>query len=265
MTINNPLQNWHMVLLRDDTQNQQLRSFITQQGGQATSLPTLTITPISPLDDLATFDKQISQADWIFVASQNAVHCTPVQLLKTLQQTKAKVITMGRATSEALIARGVSVFFTPSPGSSSESLLAEPWLQQNSIAQQKVVLLAGEGGRTLLYETLVARQAKVDWARVYRQVPLPLDLAPLLSAWSLKTERFCFVAMSQNGLMHFLDKMPPTYHAWLKKQAFIVISERIAMAARKWGVQHIFVAKGAHQEQLCASMLHVTQFCHTMT
>lgn len=265
MSTKTPFHHWHMVLLREAQQNQELLSFITQNGGSATSLPTLTITPIAPLHQLATWVAQIKAADWIFVTSQNVLRCAPDALLQALQKTKAKVVTMGRATSDALLAKGVSVFFTPSSGATSESLLQETWLQRSEITQQKVVLLAGIGGRTHLYETLTERQALVDWVRVYRQAPSSLDLAPLLSEWSLKSDRFCFVAMSQNGLMHLLDKVPLAYDAWIKEQAFIVISERIAQAARKWGAQHIFVANGAHREQLCDAMLHVTQFCHTMT
>jgi len=265
MNTKSALEGWHVVLLREAQQNQDFLSFITQRGGVATSLPILKMTPIPPLYHLATWIEQVSAADWIFVASQNAVHCAPDALLQALRQTKAKVVTMGRTTSQTLVANGVSVFFTPEAGANSESLLEEPWLQRREIAQQKVVLLAGESGRTLLYETLIERQAIVDWVRVYRQEPLPLTLLPLLEACSISPQKCCFVAMSQNSLMHFLNEIPLVHALWLKDQVFVVISERIAQAARKWGIQHIFVANGAHQEQLCAAMLHVTQFCHTMT
>ncbi|MGE3318335.1 MAG: uroporphyrinogen-III synthase [Candidatus Berkiella sp.] len=259
-----PLTDWHFVLLREAQQNQDLLSFIVDNGATATSLPSLTITPIPPLN-LTTWIEQIRNADWIFVSSQNAVRFAPQALLQALRHSQAKVVTMGRATSESLLAKGVSIFFTPEAGANSESLLQEPFLQMSEVAGQKVVLLAGVGGRTLLYETLTHRQAIVDWVQVYRQEASSVLLEPLLTAWSLSKDKFCYVAMSQNGLMYFLEKVPSAYHAWLKKQAFIVVSERIAFAAKKWGIQHIFVAHGAHPEQLCAAMLHVSQFCHTMT
>lgn len=258
-----PLNGWHVVVMRPSHLAEPLLTVIEKMGGVPISLPSLTICPVQP-DNISHWIDHIQTADWIIVSSQNAVHFAPEDVLEALRQTGAKVVTMGQATTQALIAVGVSVFFTSKPGANSEMLLTESFLQENEIANKKAVLLAGIGGRTLLYDTLNLRQAKVEWIKVYRQEQSPLALESSMASW-VQGGRFCFIATSENSLANLLQKVPAHYHAWARQQAFVVVSERIAAIARKWGIQHTFVAKGPHQEQLCATLLHVSQFCHTMT
>jgi uroporphyrinogen-III synthase len=256
------LKGWQVVVLRPKHLAQPLLSAIEKMGATPISLPSLTITSVNS-PDISKWQYHIQTADWIIVSSQNAVHFAPQVVLEALRQSQAKVITMGQATTAALLSKGVSVFFTPMPGTDSEKLLTESFLQENEVANKKIVLLAGIGGRTLLNDTLTSRQATVEWVKVYRQEQTPLALASLMPTW--QGGQFCFIATSQNSLEHFLQSVPANYQTWLQRQVLIVASPRIAAIARKWEIQHIYVANGAHQEQLCATLLHVSQFCHTMT
>lgn len=252
--------------MRPKHQSERLLQAIQQMGFASCSLPILDITsiPVVPTE-IEQWCEQISGADLIIVSSQNAVHFAPSDVLEAMRNTNAKVVTMGQATSDALMTHGVSVFFTPIPGSDSEALLSEDFLQSNEITNKKVVLLAGAGGRTVLAETLTARGALVRWVIVYQQEKRPLALTSILTHWISSKAHCFFIVTSLNSLDHFLNHIPPHYQSWIRQQTFIVISERIAQAARKWEIQHIFVTKGAHPEQLCATLLHVSQFCHTMT
>jgi|GEM_PF-2336495 len=258
------LNGWQVVVMRPKHLAKPLQTAIKEMGGNPISLPSLTIAPIEAAHMLVEWIDHIHTADWIIVSSQNAVHFAPEEVLEALGKTHAKVVTIGQATSGALKAKGVSVLFTPSPGTDSEKLLTEPFLQKNELANKKIVLLAGEGGRTLLYDVLSARQAVVKWVKVYRQGPSPLALDSLMPMWALQG-CFCFIVTSHNSLLYFLERVPPVHLAWLQRQAFVVVSERIAAVAKKWEIQHIYVAKGALLEQLCETLLHVSQFCHTMT
>ncbi|MCS5712699.1 uroporphyrinogen-III synthase [Candidatus Berkiella aquae] len=253
--------------MRPAHQVQPLADAIQQMGASTILLPTLSIVPLLPSLSLQTsWINQIREADWVMISSQNGVHCAPPLLLQALALTKTcKVVTMGAATTRALVAKGVSVFFTSPPGADSEQLLTEPFFQENEIANKKIMLIAGEGGRTLIADTLTARGALVTWMKVYRQEKPKLALKPLLADWASLNHPFCFMVTSLNCLHHFLDNVSIEHYAWINQQAFIVVSERIAQAARKWGIQHTFVAKSAEKEQLCTALLHVSQFCHTMT
>ncbi|HRE31275.1 MAG TPA: uroporphyrinogen-III synthase, partial [Candidatus Berkiella sp.] len=237
----NNLNAWQVVLMRPTHQVQPLADAVHQMGASTLLLPTLNIIPLLPSLSLQTsWINQIREADWIIVSSQNGVHCAPPSLLQALSlATTSQVVTMGASTTRALIAKGVSVFFTSASGADSETLLAEPFLQQNEIANKKIILIAGEGGRTLIADTLAQRGASIAWMKVYRQEKPRLALTPLLAEWASFNNPFCFMVTSLNCLHHFLDNVPIEHYAWINQQAFIVVSERIAQAARKWGIQHI--------------------------
>lgn len=263
---NNPLSAWQVVLMRPAEQIAPLANALKQLGAVPLSLPTIAIAPLPlPAEQLYTATNAIHQADWIIVSSQNAVRSAPLAILEALLATAAKIVTMGQATTRALTAKGVSVFFTPLPGTDSEKLLAESFLQKPEIDGKRVVLLAGVGGRTVLADTLTHRQALVAWVKVYRQEKLRLTLAPLFAEWSLRQRPFCFIATSENSLSHLFESVSGAQLTWLQKQVFIVASDRIAQSAKKWEIQHIFVANGAEETQLCATLLRVVQFCHTIT
>ncbi len=261
-----PLSAWQVVIMRPAEQIESLANAIKLMGAVPLSLPTIAIEPMTlSAEHLQSATCAILQAEWIIVSSQNAVRCASSVILEALLATTAKVVTMGQATTRALKAKGVSVFFTPSPGTDSEKLLTESFLQTQAIAGKRIVLLAGVGGRTVLADTLASRQALVAWVKVYRQEKPTLALGPLFAEWSLRQKPFCFMATSENSLGHLLESVSGAQLTWLQKQVFIVASDRIAQAAKKWEIQHIFVANGAEEAQLCATLLHVVQFCHTMT
>lgn len=262
----NPLDAWQVVLMRPVEQIEPLANMLKQMGVVTLLLPTIAIAPLSlSAEQLQTATSAILQADWIIASSQNAVRCAPPAVLEALMATTAKVVTMGQATTRALKAKGVSVFFTPLPGTDSEKLLTESFLQKQEIDGKHIVLLAGVGGRTVLADTLTSRQAFVAWVKVYRQEKPTLALAPLFAEWSLRQKPFCFMATSENCLRHLLESVSGAQLTWLQRQIFIVASDRIAQLAKKWEIQHIFVANGAEETQLCATLLRVVQFCHTIT
>ncbi len=252
--------------MRPAEQVEPLANALKQMGVVPLSLPMLTIVP-APLsaEALHRATNAIVHADWIIVSSQNAVRLAPIAVIEALLASTAKIVTMGQATTRALTTKKVSVFFTPLPGTDSEKLLTESFLQKPEIEGKRIVLLAGVGGRTLLAETLSRRQALITWVKVYRQEKPVLALEPLFVEWSLKHQPFCFMATSENSLGHLFESVPNAQRGWLQRQPFIVVSDRIAQLAKKWEIQHIFVSNGAEEAQLCATLLRVMQFCHTMT
>lgn len=260
------LSTWQVVVMRPAEQAEPLTNALKQLGVMPLSLPTLAIVPVTlSAEELHAATNAILHADWIIVSSQNAIRLAPVAILEALSASAAKIITMGQATTRALTTKQVSVFFTPSPGTDSEKLLTESFLQRPEIEGKRMVLLAGVGGRTLLADTLSSRQALITWVKVYRQEKPLLDVEPLFAKWSLQQKPFCFIATSENSLGHLFESVPIAQHTWLQRQPFIVVSDRIAQLAKKWEIQHIFVANGAEETQLCATLLRVVQFCHTMT
>ncbi len=82
-------------------------------------------------------------------------------------------VAVGEATARALARYGVAAL-TPET-ESSEGILALP--QLSSMADQKVLICAGVGGRSLLNDELVRRGAKVERLELYRREPVATERA----------------------------------------------------------------------------------------
>lgn len=254
------LNNWRVIILRAPEQALSLMNAIKMAGGEPLTLATLEIKPLAiPESDLDIIEK----VDVLFVSSQHAVHFAPHALWsKIAQQKKLKLLTMGKATSQALHEKGLSAFFTLPSGGTSEDLLGQPFLQEHAIKNKMVLLLAGVGGRTLVHDTLLARQAKVEWMKVYQQHNLKLELTALIQACK-KIEKMAFIATSVNILNNFMSAITPEDRVWLYAKPLIVISHRIAQSAKEWGFKHIIISKGTDCEMLMLGLQNMQQICDT--
>lgn len=235
------LKDWQIVVLKASEEPSELVQTIEHLGAKTQVLPVIGIEPLTISEtQCLQWQNAIMNVDFIFVSSQHAVRLAPPELLKTIAQRQLKILTMGKTTSQSLEAKGLAVFFSLGIGKTSEDLLTESFLQSEQIKNKKVLLLAGEGGRTLIYDTLQARGAKVTWLKVYQQVPLKLHLTPLIQSWK-KTEKIGFVAASGNILTHFIAQVPFAEKQWLYHQLLITLSPRIALIAQQEGFKNIMV------------------------
>ena len=199
----------------------------------------------------------------MIVTSANAVVCAPREVLDVLQERGIPIITMGKATTQALEEKGLRVFFTAPKGSTSESLLQQSFLGQEAMSKQNILLLAGEGGRTVLADTLQERGAKVTWLKTYQQKEEKIDVAKTLSTWQIN-KHFGFIATSGRVLKTLCHLIPLEYSSWLLSCPLVVVSERIALQAREYGFQYIFIAKGPHVDDIIIALQEMAQLC-TMT
>lgn len=261
---NRPLWGWHIVILRSKHQARSLYEQIQVCGGEPILLPTIDIFPLTfSSQQLERDQNRLRQADLIFIASANVVYCLPEALLLLLQGNNSCIVTMGKATTQTLAEKSIEVFFTAPSGSTSESVLEQSFLQMDKVSGKEIVLLAGEDGRTLLADTLSQRGAHIHWIKVYRQQPIKLNLKPFIASWRLQRD-FCFVVMSHHSLENLLVAFPSEDLTWLHSQMLVTISQRIALKAKEWGFQHIFVAQGAHPEEIGSALQEMAQACGTM-
>jgi uroporphyrinogen-III synthase len=128
----------------------------------------------------------------------------------------------------------------------SEALLALASLQQ--LAHQRVLLVAGEGGRPLIAETLAKRGAKVTRVAVYRRRLQPL--APALQA-RLFSGNYRALIVTCSELLEHLAR-------WCNQaalnQPLIVSSRRLATLAGILGFCDLKVASGATPAALIAAL-----------
>ena len=156
---------------------------------------------------------------------------------------------VGAATAEALHRRlGVRVHVPPTAAGedTSEALLTLGSLR--TLDDEKVLLVAGEGGRPLLADTLAGRGARVTRLALYhrRLLPPTPDLAERLAAGDFRA-----LVVSSGEILEYLAR-------WCTgaalNQPLIVSSARLATLAGKLGFRAPVVARGATPTALATAV-----------
>lgn len=159
---------------------------------------------------------------------------------------------VGGATAAALHARlGVRVHIPPVEAGeeTSEALLALGSLRD--LSGERVLLVAGEGGRPVLADALAARGARITRLALYRR--LPLDPPPDMQHRLARGDYRALVVSSGEILEHLAR--------WCRdaalNQPVIVSSARLATLAGRLGFRAPVVASGATPAALAAAVADV--------
>ena len=223
-------------------------------GHQAYSQPLLVLSPLPQLP--AAQRQYILQLDLyqhVILISANAVRFG----LPLLQDYWVQLPTglhwyaIGAATAAGLERFGVKAL-TPGNIMSSEGLLALPALQW--VAQQRVLIIKGEGGRDTLATELGRRGAAVDELACYRRsLPTfhPGEVATKLGRWAIDV----IMLSSGEGLANLQVLLSPAETTKLKHVGLIVPSPRVAHMAQAAGFGRIVIADNASD----AAMLRALQ------
>jgi uroporphyrinogen-III synthase len=228
-----PLAGHAVLVTRPQAQADTLCGRLRALGAQPVPLPTLLIGPPNPSPGLEANLTAAPRADWVIFVSRNAVHYG----LRLLHERglslnpRARLVTVGGGTAQALREHGLEVFCTPGRGFDSEALLEMP--QFSAGRGESVLIFRGEGGRPLLGETLRRRGAKVSYAEVYRRELPRTEASPALRQWRDNGTRWV-LATSQEGLANLLQ-MAGDAGDELRQARLLVVSHRIADQARGLG------------------------------
>lgn len=226
-----PLHGARVLVTRPAHQAAGLCNAIAATGGEAIPFPTLEIA--APQDEAALMRvlATAAAADWVIFTSSNAVaHGLPRLREQTLSPA-LRHAAVGAATARALHEAGVREVLAPTQRFDSEALLE--LLPDTLVAGKNMLLMRGEGGRTLLADTLSARGAKVQHAVCYRRVrPVP-DTAVL--ARVTNNEADVIVVTSREGLENLSALVPEKGQAALRRSALLVTSPRQAETAHALG------------------------------
>lgn len=158
------------------------------------------------------------------------------------------VFAIGAGTANALKAANITVTDFPAIANS-ENLLALPGLQQ--VANQQIVILAGENGRTVLQETLSERGANVHVCFLYRRLlpdyPLPLPWHP--------NEVDISIVTSGQGLAFFQQLIEKYALQALYRKPLVVITEKMQDQARQLGFKSAIIqAQGASHAEILSAL-----------
>lgn len=247
------LQGLRVLVTRPEHQAGPLCRLIERHGGVAVRCPTLLIR--EPRDwgpALALFDR-LATYDLAIFTSVNAVD----RALPPIRERGGippglEIAAIGKATARALARHGIDHGLQPEHDFSSEALMALPRFQ--NVTGQRIVIIRGEGGRTLLAETLTARGARVDHAEVYRRErPTAANVGTLLERWA-RGEIGAVVVTSTESLLNLFDMLGAAGQDYLRDTPLIVVSARTRQIAAEYGCRHLLLAREASDDAIAAAL-----------
>ena len=158
---------------------------------------------------------------------------------------------VGKGTAAELAERGICAE-SPDAGFNSEALLTLGSLR--SVAGQRALIFAGEGGRTLLAGELQKRGATVDRCELYQRRKIK-DYAGKIASL-LMDKKVDLVAVHSGELAHnLLAVVPDKFHDLLRRLPVIVPGDRVAAIARELSFDRVLTAPSAAPEDMVSTIL----------
>jgi uroporphyrinogen-III synthase len=224
------LEGLTVVVTRPARQAGPFVAMLRDAGADAILLPAIEIEPIE-LDAASRAALAPDHFDWTVYTSANAVQWSLQQLPRPAH---TRVAAIGRATARALDEQGIRVDAVPQGASDSEGLLAlGPFADLHG---QRILIVKGAGGRTLLREELARRGAEVVLCEVYRRRPAAADPAALEALRNASARTRLIVAVTSGEVLcALLDAAPDGRLPRLRDAALLVPGERVAASARDLG------------------------------
>lgn len=231
------LRGLRVLNTRPLAQSQDLAARINAAGGVSINCPALEILPAKH----AWFPRlpPLSQVHQAIFISVNAVHHSFKTFADEHLVWPAHILvsTLGQGTARALAQYNVPVHFTPSI-SDSEHLLKSQRLQ--AVHEQTILLFKGEGGRTLISNTLISRGARLIELAVYQRLMPSHSRENLEQLWR-ESAVDIILFTSEEALVNIFTLFGEAAMAWLKRTPCLVISQRLAKVAADIGIQTILV------------------------
>jgi uroporphyrinogen-III synthase len=263
-----PLAGVRVLVTRPAAQAEPWCRLLRELGAEPLAAPLLAIEPVRDLEAMQAVKQLVLDFDLyqkaIFV-SQNAVAYGMAWLEDYWPQLPQGIayFAVGDATARQLAAHGVEVsaLNAASNGAmNSESLLAAPELQQ--VAEQRIVIFRGLGGRGQLAEILRARGARVDYCELYQR-RLPVEAATHLaetcagqlphvvalhSGESLDNYRQVLAQLAQHPAAEPLVRS-------LRELPLLVPGARVAALAQAAGFERVYPAENATDSSMLEPLL----------
>lgn len=235
------LQGVRVLVTRPEPAAARLADAFAGAGAVVHRVPAFAIAPVEDTRSAERLRDRLPDVSVIAFTSMNAVDgffglvpgAAPDRL-------PAAVLAVGRATAEALRARGVAGVRTPRGRFDSEGLLSCAQLEARRVNGRLVAVVKGEGGRDLLGKELVRRGAEVVEANVYRR-RVPEGLAEMLAA---VRESVDIVTVTSAEALENLAGAAPWTASWLSERMLVTVSERVAGIARARNLSRVSVAAG---------------------
>lgn len=233
------LKNLTILITRPVHQALGLSERIEALGGHPILFPTIEILELEDKTQVHAQVEHLSDYHFaIFISANAAQKAAPIiQAHWPTWPTSTKIISIGASTAKALQVLNWPASIHPTTLFNSETLLTLPELQ--NIANKKIILFRGEGGRELLAKTLRERGTQLTEAIVYQRAQPQHHV--------LHQEKIdVIICTSNHGLQNLVAMTDETSRQWLQNMRLLVISDRMVHLAKELGFTHKpMVAKNA--------------------
>lgn len=233
------LNNVSILNTRPKQQAQSLTKKLRELEADVIELPTLVI---EPLNNELSID--LSAVDILIFISPNAVTTSIGQNKLATIPKQCAVVSMGSGTTQALQHYNVKPTIEPKPGTTSESLLTLPIFQD--VQNKTILLIAGEGGRKVLMDGLLARGAEVVKYSVYKRTAPVLDCTIDCSV-----EPDVIISTSGESLQNLAQILENQNQQKLFAKPLLIISQRMVKLAEQLGFTGpVLIAQGASDQAI---------------
>lgn len=226
----------HIWISRPGKDGEQMATLAKQMGLVPWVMPAIDIMWLTPSKSSL---RGMSQAEVAVVTSRHAITGLEKAGLALPAQVK-KWFAIGQSTAKALAERGIEAVVPEQTDSEGmlQTLLAE------ISGGQTLLLLKGEGGRTLIANQLQTRGVDVVEVSLYRRICKPISLGMIETF--LKQAYPILTAASAETLSCMFASVPTEQKAKLRHLPLVVMSDRVGHYAQDHGWQgHIIVADEA--------------------
>ncbi|HKW46357.1 MAG TPA: uroporphyrinogen-III C-methyltransferase [Gemmatimonadaceae bacterium] len=201
-----PLFGWRILVTRAQSPSSTLAPLLAEAGASVVEVPATRIEPLDP-GKLRAAIVHLDAYDWLAFTSQNGVERFWNLLRDCRLDARAlaglRVIAVGPATGDALLAHGIAVDVTP------ERFVAEGLLeelaQREDIRGSRMLYVAAEGARHVLPNGLAELGARVDVVPIYRSTPDPAGHEAIRQFAAAPDERSLVAFTSASAVRAFVD------------------------------------------------------------
>lgn len=258
---NKSLNGLNVLVTRPQHQAGNLLQSLRAQGAEPIPFPLLSIVPIAEKDggfhllkqhilDLDLFQK-------VIFVSPNAVHIGYDWIDQYWPQLPTGIdwFAIGKQSSTTLNNYGIDAYHSPL-GYDSEALLSCEML--HDIADEKILIMRGEGGREKLAIELRARGAEVSYAELYRRERPEYSEEEIANA--LYTQSLDAILISSGAGLHNLLQIANGQGKKFSTDSLlhchlVVPSERIKQDAELAGFTKIITAAGPDDQSMINALL----------
>lgn len=254
------LANSHVLVTRPQGQAAGLMAAISALGAKVVHYPLMAITALDENDlprrqACRRLVMALDQYQHVICVSTNAVHFGLGWIEQFWPQLPVGIqwYGIGKATIEKMQTAGLTVANTGSKQGTmdSEQLLREPCLQQ--LANQKVLILRGVGGRAYMGQQLSQRGAVVDYAECYQRPIVKRPEGELLQLMSSENISSLCITSGEN-LQHFCTLLGENHLPKFKQMLIVVPGQRVAAIAAERGFKKISIAENASDASMVTAL-----------